>query len=501
LVLLKKHVMKATTTTKTSETPPASSPGAWAPLGVRVFRWLWLAALCSNIGTWIHEVAAGWFMTGLSDSRLMVALVQAATMGPVFLLALPAGALADVVDRRRLLIAAQIWNFLAAGALAVLTLAGLVTPGMLLALVALLALGTSMHMPAFQAIVPDLVPRVMLKSAVTLNGVSINLARAIGPALAGLIISSIGIWAAFAMNAVTFLAVLAVVFFWKPTPRTSKLPPEHLVRAVLVGLRYARHDRPLQIVLARAMAFMTCASAAWALLPVVIRSELGRSSGDYGIALAVVGVGAISGALLLPRFGKRWSADVLVVAATLIYAVGLLAMALVHEFWILLPFLVGLGVAWLTMMATLNASAQTVLPDWVRARGLSVFLLVFAGSMAGGAAIWGFIADMTSTGGSLITASAVAATGCLLAPLLPLRTGEFRNLAPTQHMPPHPDPEADADDTGEVQVLVFYDIAPENEPAFQAAMRDVRNWRLRTGAFVWMLYPDHEPPGTWLADS
>src|SRR5690606_33036442 len=178
---------------------PAATAGPWSPLGVRAFRWLWLAALFSNIGTWIHEVAAGWLMTDLSTSRLMVALVQAATMAPVFLLGLPAGALADIIDRRRLLMFAQIWNLVAAGLLGALAFAELVTPGLLLSLVSLLAIGSALHMPAFQAIVPDLVPRAMLKPAVTLNGVSINLARAIGPAIAGLIISVIGIWAAFAV--------------------------------------------------------------------------------------------------------------------------------------------------------------------------------------------------------------------------------------------------------------------------------------------------------------
>jgi len=260
--------------------------------------------LFSNIGTWIHEVAAGWLMTELSTSRLLVALVQAATMGPVFLLGLPAGALADIIDRRRLLMFAQLWNLVAAGLLATMAFAELVTPGLLLSLVSLLAIGSALHMPAFQAIVPDLVPRVMLKPAVTLNGVSINLARAIGPALAGLIISVIGIWAAFAINATTFCAVLVVVWRWRPPPRSSRLAPEHLVRAVLVGLRYARHDRPLQVVLARAGMLMICASAGWALLPVVIRSELGRSAADYGIALAAVGLGAVFGAFLLSNFGR-----------------------------------------------------------------------------------------------------------------------------------------------------------------------------------------------------
>lgn len=486
------------TSIQTTTASPDRLPGAWAPFGVRMFRWLWLAALCSNIGTWMHEVAAGWLMTELSDSKLMVSLVQAATMGPVFLLGLFAGALADIVDRRRLLIVAQFWNFLAAGSLAAVTLAGLATPGLLLALVSLLAVGTALQMPAFQAIVPDLIPRNMLKSAVTLNGVSINLARAIGPALAGVIISILGVWSAFAVNALTFLAVLMVVIVWNPTPRVSRLPAEHLIRAVLVGLRYARHDRPFQIVLVRAGAFMVCASAAWALLPVVIRVELGRSSGEYGLALASVGIGAISGAFLLPRLGRRIPADPLVVLATIVYAGGMVSLAVVRDFWVVLPCLVALGLAWLTIMATLNASAQTVLPDWVRARGLSVFMFVFSGAMAGGATVWGLFADLTSLSVSLLVAAAIAGLGCLLAPWFPLRRGEFRDLSPTKQMPIHPDPDADAGDTGEVQVLVLYDIEPENEEAFHEAMREIRGWRLRTGAFAWTLYRDLDHAHRWV---
>lgn len=476
---------------------PPPPPGPWSPLGVRMFRWLWLAALFSSIGTWIHEVAASWMMTELSTSRLMVALVQAATMGPVFLLGLPAGALADIVDRRRLLIFAQVWNLVSAGLLASLAFAGLVTPGLLLSLVGLMAIGSALHMPAFQAIVPDLVPRAMLRSAVTLNGVSINLARAIGPALAGVIISTVGIWAAFATNAVTFLAVLVVVWRWRPSPRSSRLPTEHLVRAVLVGLRYARHDRPLKIVLARAGLLMTCASAGWALLPVVIRSELSRSAADYGIALAAVGLGAVSGAFLLPKLGRKLPADILVVIATMAFAGGMVSMALIDNFGILVACLVVLGLAWLTMMATLSASAQTVLPDWVRARGLSVFMIVFSGSMAIGAAVWGLVADLTTTPTALLTAASLAGLGCLLAPLLPLATGDLRDLAPTKQMPVHADL-LTADDTGEVQVLVHYHIAPTDESEFRRLLDDVRRWRLRTGAHAWCLYRDFDRPEQWV---
>lgn len=472
--------------------------GPWSPLRSTMFRWLWLAALFSNIGTWIHEVAAGWLMTEIATSPLLVALVQAATMSPVFLLSLPAGALADTFDRRKLLLFAQAWSFLTAGVLAVLTFAGLVTPGLLLFLVAMMAIGAAVHMPAFQAIVPELVPRAQLKPAVTLNGVAVNVARAVGPAIAGLIISGFGVGAAFAVNALTFIAVFVVVLAWKREQKPVLLPPEHLIHAVVVGLRYAKNDRPLKIILARAALFMLFASAAWALMPLVIRSELGRGAAGYGIALTAIGVGAVSGVFILPRFGRMVSTDKLAVAAALMYAGGMASMAYVKSFPVLVVCLVPLGLAWLIMMTTLNASAQAALPDWVRARGIAVFMIVFAGSMAGGAAAWGALAGLTSVPTALTIAACGAAVGCLFAPLLPLGSADSLQLVASKHMPVHTYPDHDAADSGPVQVLIHYDIAASDQTRFMTLMEDLRRWRLRTGAHSWALYRDLDVPQRWV---
>lgn len=478
--------------------PPPSATVPSSPMRIAMFRNLWLATLFSNVGTWMHEVAAGWLMTDLSDSKLLIALVQGVEMGTLFLLGLPAGALADIVDRRKLLMFAQVWNFVAAGAMAVLALTGHATPGLLLLLISLLSIGTALHMPAFQAVVPELVPRKMIRPAVTLNGVAMNLARAVGPALAGVIIAAWGVWAAFAINAVTFLAILFVVKAWKRERRPARLPPEHIVSAVILGLRYARHDRPLQTVLVRTAIFVSCASASWALLPVVVRDEFGRGAGDYGLALGSIGLGAVAGAFVLPRLGRRFSADVMAGAATLVYAAAMVVIGDLPSFYPILPVLFMLGLAWLTIMATLNSSAQTVLPDWVRARGLAVYLIVFSGSMAGGAVVWGLVADLTSVPTALSAAGFVAAAGCLLVPLLRLKTGESIDLAPTKHMPAHPDPNREDSDTGPVQVLVRYRIDEADRARFIERMDAVRRSRLRTGAHTWTLYRDLDDPSVWV---
>ena len=285
---------------------PAASP--WSPLKHRLFRFVWLATVVSNIGTWMQDVGVGWLMTTLAPAPIMVALVQTATTLPVVLLVLPAGALADIVDRRRYLIAVQVWMLVVSATLGALTFAGITGPWLLLAFTFALGLGTALMMPAWAAITPELVPKADLQAAIALNSVGVNLSRAVGPAIAGVIVSAVGSWAVFMLNALSYVGVLAVLVWWKPEERVQKLPVEHFAGAFRAGLRYAWHAPALKAVLVRSAAFFIFAAATWALFPLIVRQELGRGAEIYGALLACIGVGAVSGALFLPKLRSRFRA-------------------------------------------------------------------------------------------------------------------------------------------------------------------------------------------------
>ena len=303
--------------------PGYGAASAWVPLRRALFRALWIAAVASNVGTWIQDVSATWLMTSLASSPLMVALVQTASTLPIFLLALPAGALADIVDRRRLLLVTQSWMLLAAAALGVLTIAGATTPWGLLVLTFILGLGAAMNAPAWQAIIPELVPHVELPAAVALNSVGFNLARAVGPALGGLVVGAIGSGAAFLLNAASFLCVVGVLYGWRRAPRTSVLPAERVLGAIRAGVRYVRYAPALRAVFVRVAAVVVSASALWALLPVIARRELGLSSAGYGLLLGCFGAGAVAGATLLPAARRSLGVGRMIVTATVVLAVVL----------------------------------------------------------------------------------------------------------------------------------------------------------------------------------
>src|SRR5437773_5312537 len=393
---------------------PAES--AWTPLSHRVFRALWIASLVSNIGTWMQNVSAAWAMTSLSPSPLMVALVQSATSLPVFLVGLPAGAVADIVDRRRLLLVTQCWMLVAAGLLAVLTFVGLMTATTLLALTFALGVGVAMNAPTWQAITSELVPPSELTRAVTLNALPVNIGGAVGPALGGVLVAASGPALVFALNALSFLGVLAVVYRWRRPPTSSVLPAERVFGAIRAGLRYARHAPPLAAVLVRTGLFILCASAFWAVLPVIARAELGATAVGYGVLLACVGLGATIGAVLLPRLRRRLSSDGLTGLATVVFAL----VSVLTASWRWLPGLWGVmvigGLAWIAMMASLNAAAQTTVPSWVRARALGVYLVVFQGGLGLGSALWGVVAERIGTQPALALAGGTLVIGLAAIP-------------------------------------------------------------------------------------
>lgn len=473
-------------------TPPAAKTSAWSPFSIPLFRALWIATLVSNIGTWMHDIGAGWLMTSLSPSPVMVALVQTATSLPVFLLALPAGALADIVDRRRYLIATQLFMALVAASLAIVALTGFITPWLLVALTFCMGLGAALVMPAWAAIVPELVPRAELQSAIALNSMGINVARAIGPAIAGVIVSVAGSGAVFALNALSFAGVIMVLVYWKRQPQVSQLPAERMVGALRAGLRFARHSAELQAAVFRGLIFFLFASASWALLPLIAKHLVNGGPQAFGILVASVGAGAVGGALVLPRLREIFSRDKLVTAATLGYAACLFALANLHSLWLLAMIMALSGVAWITVLSSLQVAAQMALPNWVRSRGLAVFMSVFMGSMALGSMLWGKLAELHSIEFSLNVAAGGAVIALLAGRRWRIDSSEFMDLSPSMHWPSPP--AVDDHDRGPVLVTIEYAVRGDKVSEFLEQVRQLGKLRRRDGAFTWSLFEHTERP-------
>ena len=482
----------------TKQQPAIPNEPAWSPLRQPLFRALWIASVASNIGTWMHESGAGWLMTSLTPSPLMVALMQTATTLPVLLLGLPAGALADVVDRRRILLFTQSWMLIAAAILGTLTLLDVTTPWLLLILTFALGAGAAMNAPAWQATAPELVSRDELPAAVALTGMGLNLARAVGPALGGAVIALAGPAAVFLLNAASFLSVMAVLYHWRPTTNISPAPTEPLSSAIRAGIRYARHAPALRAVLVRTGLFVLFASALWALLPLLARHELGLDSVEYGILFGCLGAGAVTGAVILPKLQNRFSKDRLAGGATLLFAAATAALVDARQFGLLCVIMLAGGVAWITLMASFNVATQTAVPSWVRARALALYLLTFQGGMAAGGILWGAITEQAGIATALLSAAAGLVISLAAVVRFPLSKGEKLDLTPSPRwtepvLAMEPDPE-----DGPVLVMVEYRINPKHALDFTFAMQAVRQQRLRDGAFRSGLYHDPTDLGRYL---
>ena len=467
---------------------------AWSPLKNGLFRGLWIATIVSNVGTWMQDVGAGWLMTSLSSSPSLVALVEAADSLPVMLLALPAGAIADIVDRRRLLIATQVYLMVIAAALGILTWLNVMTPWMLLGFTFALGVGTAMVMPAWAAIVPELVPPEDLPSAVALNSIAINVSRTIGPAIAGVLVAAVGAWLVFILNALSYIGILAVLVRWRRERRKSSLPAERFVSAIRVGLRFVTHTRALQIVLIRGSAFFVFASATWSLFPLIVRRELGMGPEIYGLLLTCIGIGAVGGALLLPRARARFSRDALVAGASALYAVAALMLGHVQNLPLLAVAMLATGVAWISILSALQVAAQMTLPAWVRARGLAAFVMVFMGGMALGSILWGQVAAHVGIPGTLTTAALGMAGAIGLTWRFKLGRHEVLDFTPSSHWPAPVLAELPEPDRGPVLVTIEYRVQPDKRTEFIAAMQSVREMRRRNGAYFWELFHDSADP-------
>ncbi|MFG1883652.1 MFS transporter [Micromonospora sp. NPDC049102] len=464
---------------------PAS---AWAPLRGAVYRNLWLALLAANIGTWMQTVGAQWLLIHHPNASTLVALVQTASLLPILLLALPAGVLADSFDRRHLLIAVQLFLVAVAVALTLLTLTDRMPPALLLTLTFAFGVGQALTLPAWSAVIPELVPQEQLRSASALGSISVNVARAVGPAVAGVLIARTGVAPVFGINAVAFAIFAVALWRWRPGTARAVEVPERFAAALRAGSRYVRHSPIVRRLLRRALVFVIPASALWALLPLVAARRLGLGSGGYGLLLAALGVGAIAGGVLLAVIRTRLSANQLLLIAGALFTVALAVLGTVRVVPLVLLALLPAGMAWVTVLANVNAEMQLFLPSWVRARGLAVYQVCFAGGQAVGALAWGLVADMGGLVLAYLAAAALMFVGTVTSRIWPLPDLRSVNREPAAYWPQlhlahEPDP-----GVGPVLVTVEYTVRPERTEPFLAAMDVVRGARQRTGAMRWGLF-------------
>jgi MFS family permease len=484
--------------TQSQEPADGRQVSAWEPLRSRVYRSLFIAQLGSNIGTWMQSVAAQWFLVEKHSSDVIVALVQTASLGPTLLLGLFAGVLADLFDRRRLLIFLQSYAVVVAFVLAVLTYLGRLSPTSLLMFTLAIGCAAALTGPAWQAIQPELVPREQIPSASILGSVSGNSARAIGPAIGGVVVALAGPAAVFAINAVSFAGIIVALLAWRRPKQLAPIEREHFGHAIISGLLFVRNGPNIRRILLRATLFLFPASALLALLPVAAAHRWHLGAAGYGVALGAIGFGAVLAVVVGAPLRRKVSDNVLLAASAAAYGLAPLAVAWL-PFAAATPILVLSGMAWLLTLATLNAAAQLSLPRWVRARGLSMYLLVSTGSQAVGAYVWGAVATRAGLHVAMLGSAVALGAVALSVVALPLRpsTGtlnvDVSTAWPTPTLMFEPCP-----DDGPVLVTVRYRVTADNHKEFIEAMRAVRQSRLRTGGHSWRLYHSVGEPETFL---
>jgi MFS family permease len=478
----------------------ASSVGtALGPLRAPLFRMLWTTWAIANTCMWMNDVAAAWLMTSLSHSTVMVALVQTASTMPVFLLGLPSGALADILPRRNWLMATQIWVAINAVVLSGVMFADAMNPGLLLLLTFGNGIGLALRWPVYAAIVAEVVPRRELAPALALNGVAMNLARIVGPIVAGALLASVGGAYVFALNAVLSVAASMLLLTWKPEPQVSVLPGERFVGAMRVGVQYVRQSMPMRAVLLRISAFFLQSTALTALLPLVaLRLPGGGGAGTFTLLLSSMGIGAILAVLWLPRLRVTMTRDRLVRDGTLLQGFAMIGVALAPNPWVAAALMMVAGAAWITAANTLAVSAQVVLPDWVRARGMSMYQTALMGGSAIGAALWGQVAQWSDVRTSLITAAIGGALIFILTRRFSIGHEGDVDLTPARILS-EPTPAFQIEhDKGPVMVTIEYEIDPTRGEEFFALMQESRRNRLQKGALSWGLFHDVSDPKRYI---
>ena len=475
-----------------------SATSAWAPLRAPTFRMLWLVWMAANLTMWMNDVAAAWLMTSLTTSATLIALVQAASSLPVFLLGLPSGALADLVDRRRLFLFTQLWVAATAALLYAASITGRLTAGSLLLLVFANGIGLALRWPVYAAILPELIPREQLGSALALNGVAVNVWRVAGPLIAGVLIAAAGSEYVFAANFLVALGCAATLFAWKRAEKPpSVLPGERFLGAMRLGWQYVRESRRMRDAIVITASFFLHATALIALLPLVAQG-LGGGANTYTVLLACLGFGAIVAVSQLPRMRARWSRDGVTLRGSILQAFCTAVVAFAPNAWVAAPAMLIGGYAWIAVANSVTISAQLALPDWVRARGMSIYQMAIMGGTALGAFIWGQVAERTSVPASLALCSV-----SLLATVFFTRGRVLEGPAEEDLTPTHPWNEpvpAVPLEPGEgpVMVTLVYQIDPARSAEFEAIMAETRSARLRHGAVSWGLFEDLERPGRFV---
>lgn len=489
------HSQKAVDAAST-ESSDANSLSALAPLTRPVFRMLWGTWLIANICMWMNDVAAAWMMTSLTTTPIWVALVQTASTLPVFLLGLPSGAMADILDRRRYFILTQFWVAAVALLLCVTILSGVMTPPLLLMLTFANGIGLAMRWPVFSAIVPELVSRTQLPAALALNGVAMNASRIIGPLVAGALIASAGSAYVFVLNAVLSVIAGFIIMRWRREHKPNPLGRERLFSAMRVGRQFVAQSARLRAVLLRIALFFFHSTALLALLPLVARGLQGGGAGTFTLLLASMGSGGIVAVLLLPRLRQLLSRDTLVTCGTTLQAASTAVMAFAPNSYVAVPAMFLGGMAWISTANSLSVSAQLALPDWVRARGMSMYQMAIMGASALGAALWGQVATLTSVQVSLCAAAVSAVLTMLLAQRLVVDRNIEEDLTPSHEFKV---PVAAAPpETGHVLVTIEYHINPARGADFSALMQESRRSRLRQGALKWELVRDIGDPERYI---
>jgi MFS family permease len=478
--------------------PQEATPSLWRPLGTPIFRDLLLADVASDVGTFMQGVGAAWLMVSLGAGPMYVALIQTAGTLPFFLFALPAGSVGDIVDRRRLILFTETWMVCVAIALAVVTLTGTITPWLLLALTFALSAGDAFEAPAWRALLPELVPKDDLPAASALNGIEFNIARAVGPALAGVLIAAAGVGITFLVNVVSFLGVIIVVARWKRPVHKRSTPPESVGGATVAAIRYVRYSPTIRGLILRSGAVMFFASASFALLP-TIAHRAGHGAIGYGVLLGCFGAGAIGGALLMQRARDRWSTEAIGAMALAVFGAGIVATGRVHTLGGLMVVLFVSGAGWLVFISLVSALVQNLAPDWVRARVLAVYMLVSQGGMAAGSALWGSVGERAGVESALLWAGLGTIATSLLGFVARLPT-ITADVSPWNHwrVPAIVGDVALEPAHGPVLVTVEYRVDPQHAASFLRAIHRFGRVRRRDGAFRWGIYRDLDDPEVYL---